>query len=121
MPQQTVPQQPRDEAQSGSGTPAVLSIREEAALLRAAQAAGTISQTAPTPDELDAFFARRRVRPGARSAVLGAQLTVPRAQKAALKAVEEKWGISFSPNSEEPVPVAGHDWEWRIERQADGA
>ena len=45
--------------------PAVPSIREEAAALRAAQAAGPQSVACPTPEELDAFFARRRVRPAA--------------------------------------------------------
>ena len=70
MPQHATPQRSRGETQSCPDVPAVLSFREEAAALRAAQAAGTQSHACPSAEELDAFFARRRVRAGARHAQL---------------------------------------------------
>jgi hypothetical protein len=52
---------PRGETQACPAVPAVPSIREEAAALRAAQAAGTL-QDCPSQEELGAYYARRRVR-----------------------------------------------------------
>ena len=126
MPQHAAPQRPRSETQACPGVPAVLSFREEAAALRAARDAAPQSQSTalPSPEEVDAFFARRRVRLWAAALLLRARLTRRRVwalpQATALKAAEERWGISFTAG-EEPVPVAGHDWEWRIEAHAAGA
>lgn len=122
MPPHATPQRPRSETQTCPAVPAVLSIREEAALLRAAQAAGAISVTETTPEQLDAFFARRRVRFGTRAGCQAHPADAARRcwQAEALKTAEERWSLSFTEQGE-PVPVEGGDWQWSIERQTDGA
>ena len=65
MPQHAAQQRPRSAAEVNPSAPDVHNIRAEAAALRAAQAAGTQSRPSDTVAQLDAFFARRRVRPRA--------------------------------------------------------
>ena len=65
MSQCAVQQRPRSAAEASPCATGVRSIREEAAALRAAQAAGTQSPSFCTKAQLDDFFARRRVRPRA--------------------------------------------------------
>lgn len=63
MPQHAAQQSPRSAAEVNPSASDVHNIRAEAAALRAVKAAGTQSRS--TVAELDAFFARRRVRPRA--------------------------------------------------------
>ena len=65
MPQHAAQQRSHGAAEAGPGAPGVRSIRQEAAALRAAQAAGT-QMPIGTAAQLDVFFARRKVRARAR-------------------------------------------------------